>query len=256
MESRVVFTIDPSATSASSQWDLAAQADDRIANNLSLIASLARMRAAEACNEPLKMDSGRVRLILEEFASWLDAAARLHRLLANGKGARSVGIASYLGAIATGIVSSLPDAREIDLEIGPDSGHRVSLDVALALGLIVSELVTNAVKYAHPAKISGKIRLECEAGANGGVRIEVSDDGVGLPDCFDGAKSGEFGLRMVRLLAERIGATIEFKSDELGLRVALRTPASGERTEPSGADEPDAASSNVLGFPSAARTRL
>jgi two-component sensor histidine kinase len=252
----VAFTINPSATMASSQWDLAAEADHLIANNLSLIASLARMRAAETCKEPLKMDSGKIRLIFEEFAGRLDAAALLHRLLANGKGVRSVGIASYLSAVATEIVSSLADAGEIDLEIGPDSGYRVSSETAFPLGLIVSELVTNAIKYAHPAKISGKIRLECHGSANGGVTIEVSDDGVGLPDGFDPAKSGQLGFRLVRSLVEQIGAAIEFESDELGLRVALQIPASGDQADESDADEPDGESSNLLGFPTGRQTRL
>jgi two-component sensor histidine kinase len=83
----------------------------------------------------------------------------------------------------------------------------------------------------------------------------VSDDGVGLPDGFDPANSKQLGFRLVRSLVEQIGATVEFESDELGLRVALQIPASGDRTEKSNADEPDAASSNLLGFPTG-RQRL
>jgi two-component sensor histidine kinase len=255
MESPVAPTINP-LTSARSQRDLAAEADRRIADNLSLIASLSRMRAAETCKAPLKMDSGKVRLIFEEFAGRLDAAARLHRLLASGRGVRSIAIASYLCAIAKAVVSNLTHAGETDLQIDADFGCRVSSEIAFPLGLIVSELVTNAIKYAHPAKISGKIRLECRASAGGGVTIEVSDDGVGLPDGFDPATSGHLGFRLVRSLAEQVGAAIEFESDELGLRVALRVPASGDYTDESDADEPDAASSNLLGFPTGRQTRL
>ena len=238
------------------QSDLAAEADHRIANNLSLISSLARMRMADICKQSAKMDTGKVRLVLEEFAGRLDAVARLHRLLADGRGVRSVEIAGYLRAIATGTVSSLTSEGEIDLQINSDVGYRVAPEKALPLGLLVSELVTNAIKYAHPAKVAGKIGLECRGSASGAVTIEVSDDGVGLPEGFDTAKSGHLGFRLLRLLAEQAGGTIEFESSELGLRVTLDIPATGDRTEGPSAVEPAAPSSGVLGFPTGRQARL
>jgi two-component sensor histidine kinase len=235
--------------------DLAAEADHRIANNLSLIASLVRMRVVETCKEPLKLDTGQVRLILEEFADRLDAVARLRRSLANRRGVQSVEIASYLRAITTAVISSLTSAGEIDLWTGSNLSYPVPLEMALPLGLIVSELVTNAIKYAHPAKIAGKISLDCRLCENGGVLVEVSDDGVGLPDGFDPAKSGHLGFRLVRSLAAQIGATIKFESGELGLRVALRIPATRDQTEEPSPLEPRSPSSSVLEFPMGGRAR-
>ena len=242
-------------TLAKSPADLAAEANNRIANNLSLIAGSVRKRVVETCKEPLKLDTDQVRLVLEELAGRLDAVARLHRLLANGRSVQSVEIASYLRAIATALVSGLTSKGEIDLRTSSNLSYRVAPEMALPLGLIVSELVTNAIKYAHPAKIAGMVKLEYRPCENGGLMIEVSDDGVGLPDGFDPAKSSCLGFRRVRSLAAQIGATIKFESCELGLCVALRIPVTGDQTEAPSAFEPRSPSSNVLEFPTGGRAR-
>jgi two-component sensor histidine kinase len=77
-------------------------------------------------------------------------------------------------------------------------------------------LVTNSVKYAHPARVKGKIRLTC-ARVDGATRITLADDGVGLPDGFDPDTSGGMDLRMTRLLAKQLQARLSFRSSDLGL---------------------------------------
>jgi two-component sensor histidine kinase len=93
----------------------------------------------------------------------------------------------------------------------------------LSLGLLVSELVANSVKYAHPAGLPVKIDIGCEQNACQFV-IEFADDGVGLPEGFDPAVDGGLGLRVVRSLAAQLGATIKFDSSPLGTRVRLKMP--------------------------------
>jgi two-component sensor histidine kinase len=243
-------------TLATNPADLAAEADHRIANNLLLIASLVRMRMVETCKEPLKLDTDRVRLISEEFAGRLGAVAQLHRLLSNRQGVQPVEITGYLRAIAMAVISSLSSVEEIDLRTSSNLSYHAPPKMVFPLGLIASELVTNAIKYAHPAKIAGKISLECHPCENGGVMIEVSDDGVGLPEDLDPSESGHLGFRLVRSLAAQVGATIKFDSSELGLRVALRIPVTGDQTEGPGALEPKSPSPSVLEFPNGGRARL
>jgi PAS domain S-box-containing protein len=98
--------------------------------------------------------------------------------------------------------------------------------------LIVSEAVTNAIRYAHPTGIAGRITVTCSLVSEAGVTIEVTDDGVGLPEGFDPATDGGTGFRVMRALSQRLGAALAFESTSLGLRVSLRVPVdAGQVTE-------------------------
>ena len=208
----------------SSAVDAAAEANHRIANNLSLIASLVRIHGSSICKNPSRMSGGEVRLILEEFGGRIETVARLHRLLASGQ-QEAIDIADYLRDVADAVVSSLAFAGAAELQFASDPGLFVPPEKALSLGLFVGELVTNAVKYAHPAGVAGQINLACRRCADGNIAIEVSDDGVGLPEGVDPMKNGQLGFRLVRSLADQLGAKITFHSDDLGLCFELRMPA-------------------------------
>jgi two-component sensor histidine kinase len=205
-----------------SALDVAAEGNCRTGNNLSLIAGLARQCASSIRKESRTMSGDEVGIILEEFGRRLDTAARLHRLLAIG---RQKALAHYLRDIAEAVISSLSVAGKAELQFDSDPGCSLPPKEALSLGRIVGELVTNAVKYAHPTGIAGKITLSCRRASGGNITIEISDDGVGLPEGLDPIKSDGFGFRLVRSLADQLGATIAFYSDCLGLRFVLHMPA-------------------------------
>src|ERR1700730_1126201 len=196
----------------SSAPDMAMEANHRIGNNLSLIAGLARQSASSIRKESRTMNGDEVGIILEEFGGRLDTVVRLHRLLASGQQKASMHIADYLRDIAEAVVSSLSVAGETELQFVSDPGCSLPPKEALSLGLIVGELVTNAVKYAHPTGVAGKVMVSCRRASGGNITIEISDDGVGLPEGVDPIKNDE-GFRLVRSLADQLGATIAFHSD-------------------------------------------
>jgi two-component sensor histidine kinase len=214
----------PPSVPPSSAFSLAAEANHRIGNNLSLIAALVRMQGSRICKNPRMMSGDEVRLILEELGGRLDAVGRLHRRLADSHGA-SIEIADYLREIVEAVISSLSFAGTTELQFTCDPGCSVSPEQALSLGLILGELATNAVKYAHPAGVAGKVRVDCHRHQDETIVLEISDDGVGLPEGLDPMKSGHMGFHFVRSLADQLGATIEFHSDCLGLRFLLLVPA-------------------------------
>jgi two-component sensor histidine kinase len=209
-----------------STFDAAAEANHRIANNLSIISGLVRMRASAVCKDPRMRGGDEVRLILEEIGSRLNAVAELHRLLAGVPQEASVDIGDYLRDIAEGVVSSISLSGQNQIHFAADPGCHVPPEKALLLGLVVTELVTNAIKYAHPAGVAGQIRLACRRRSDGHLTIEISDDGVGLPEGVDPMQHGHLGFRLVRSLANQLGAAIEFHSDNLGLFFSLNLPAS------------------------------
>lgn len=204
------------------QFDLIAEANHRIANNLAMIAGLARLQAGNIRDDEARFTGGEVRLMLQEFGGRVDAVARLHRLLANPGQPTSIDLVEYLRGVAEAVIATVSGVGQADLRFEGDEGCTISSKRALSLGLIVGELITNAVKYAHPTGIAGQINVSCHKGADGRIVVEVCDDGVGLPDGLDPMASTHLGLRLVRSLAQQLGAEITFDDDGLGLRVALR----------------------------------
>jgi two-component sensor histidine kinase len=195
------------------------------ADCLSVIAELARMQAAGIAESPRLMNRDEVRLMLEEFGERVAAVGRLHGMLANARQGTAIDLAVYFRDVSTSVVSSSAVAEKTKLLFSTEPGCLVSPPSAQALGLILGELATNAVKYAHPTGIAGKIEVGCRKESTGTIVVEVCDDGVGLPDGFDPMKSGGLGLRLIRSLADQIEAKIDFVTGVLGLTFVLRLPA-------------------------------
>lgn len=209
----------------SQEIDAGTEANHRIANNLSMIAGLVRMQGSSIGESPRPMPVGEVRFMLEELGGRLETVARLHRLLASEQHEAPIDLAGYLRDIAEAVVSSLAFTGAARLRFLCDTGCLVRPERALPLGLIVGEVVTNSVKYAHPTGIAGEIKVACRSSHGGDIVIEISDDGVGLPEDFDPLNAGGLGLRLIRLLAKQLRATFAFKNEDIGLRFVLQMPA-------------------------------
>ncbi len=100
----------------------------------------------------------------------------------------------------------------------------IRTQIALSVGFMVGEAVTNAVKYAHPAGAPGVIALDCQRTADGSTIVRIHDDGVGLPQDFDANNDGGLGMRVMRSIAKQLGADLAFVSHATGLTVDLRLP--------------------------------
>lgn len=214
-------------TLAFSRPDLPAGSDRRIADNLSIVAGLVRGQASSLDGRSGMLDRDEVQTILAELGGRVDAVAHLHRLLAESPAEAALSLGDYLEDISAAIVAALSDDRDIRLRFACDPHCFVPPERALSLGFIVVELVTNAVKYAHPTGVAGEIRVGCAQGPEGTITVEVTDDGVGLPEGMDPMKANSLGLRIVRSLAAELGARVEFEHNALGLSCVLQMP--GER---------------------------
>jgi two-component sensor histidine kinase len=165
-----------------------------------------------------------VQFVLEEFAGRLETLGKLHRLLASTANGPTIDIAEYLADIAQGLVSSLTVKGQITLDCEFPVTCVLPVEQAATLGLLIGELIANAVKYAHPAGVAGAIKLETSKRDDATIAIEVSDDGVGLPDDIDPLQSQSIGFRTTRMLTKQIGASISFDNYGLGLSCRLELP--------------------------------
>jgi len=206
--------------------NLHAEANHRIANNLAMIAGLVRLHASDVkAARQENFTRTDVRQLLDEIGSRIETVGRLHRLLSNTRSDGVVNMADHLRETCEALVASMSDERAIALSFCAIGNCAVDPDNAGPVALIVSELVTNSIKHAHPAGAPGKILVRCGPGLAGGIYVEVEDDGVGLPDGFDPWKDGGLGFRVVRNLAYQLGARLAFDMDGLGLKARLIVPA-------------------------------
>ncbi len=76
------------------------------------------------------------------------------------------------------------------------------------MGLILNELITNALKYAYPKDTIGEVAVDLTQSNDRHVRLSISDNGVGLPDNFDWTHSASMGLPIVDMLTHQLGGTL------------------------------------------------
>lgn len=125
-----------------------------------------------------------------------------------------VAMPSYLRAICTGLASQRSD---VSVTVKADDISLPS-EHAVPVGLIVNELVTNSLKYAFEDRTGGSVTIELSAGAGGGrARLEVADDGSGIPE---GAKRGT-GTRLLQSLVRQVAGEMEQTSSEQGTRTTV-----------------------------------
>lgn len=200
------------------------EANHRIANNLSLVAGLLQLQAAEI--DPSRTMSGvEASAFLREATNRVQLVARLHRLLARASDDAAPDLTEFLREIAEATAALLPPEDGPSIRFLGPSVCILGAEKVLPIGLLVGELLTNSLKYAHPSGISGAINVSCGRSQDGDLVVAVSDDGVGLPEGMDPATAKSLGLRLVNALARQVGGALSFDQDGMGLTVTLRLPS-------------------------------
>jgi two-component sensor histidine kinase len=162
----------------------AIKANHRIANNLALIVGLIRFQARKLPQEPL-LPAEEVRGLLQDLSLRIEAVGRLHRHPTRGNEYVTIDLLTYLHEIADTAVCSLPPKTQTEILLDLEPECRIAARQAIAVGLVIGEALTNALKYSHPTRVPGKIGIASRRNAGSGLIIEVSDDGVGLPEGFN-----------------------------------------------------------------------
>ncbi len=201
----------------------------RIANSLSILASSVSNRARHLSKQRQSMSIEEVSLLLNEISARIAAVGKLHRDIATQPEAAHLDLNEHLWKLCDSLIAALAQPGQFELLRGATATCAIETDKVLPVCMIVAELVTNALKYAHPTGVRGRLVIGCRREADGSVIVEVADDGVGLPDGFDPTADGGLGSRTVRLLAKQLGAEVSFVSRPIGLCVELRLPASMAR---------------------------
>ncbi|MDE2403799.1 MAG: response regulator [Sphingomonadales bacterium] len=188
------------------------EANHRVANSLQLVSSLVSLQA-RMVTDPA------ARAALDNTRQRIHAIARIHQRLYASASIRSVDMVPYLEALITelGESWSAPGAaRAIRLQADP---LELATEHAVALAIVVNELVTNACKYAYPPEHPGEIRVDLNS-REGGFRLVVEDDGSGLSANTEPRGTG-LGSRLVEAMASSLNGAITQEDNAPGLRIVL-----------------------------------
>jgi two-component sensor histidine kinase len=131
---------------------------------------------------------------------------------------QALSVRDYLPGLLEEILANFPGGREIQV-VSEIEDFCLGAEVLQPLGIIVNELVTNAMKYAFPRRSRGSIFLSVTR-TGPRVRVAFRDDGEGVPPGFDPRAAAGFGLSLVRLLADSLRARLAFEPGA-GLGVVL-----------------------------------
>lgn len=174
----------------------------RVKNNLQVISSLLSLQSRQLL--------GDARAALDESRSRVQAMALIHQLLYERDDFTSATLAPYLARLCALLADSHGRRGILPVLVLGPGGEQVVLDVerAVPCGLLVNELVTNALKHAGRDRSSGRVEVLLQGGAEGRALLRVSDDGPGLPDGVRPGSTATLGFQLVPLLAEQLAATL------------------------------------------------
>ena len=188
------------------------EVDHRVKNNLTMIGSLLRLQARGISDKDIL---ARLNSMLER----IDALASVHRRLYQSDDVTRFDAGAFALNLATDVVGASGRTEiEVQSDVAPID---ISSTNASALGLVLNEIVTNAVKHGFADGRGGRLTLVARTEGDTGV-ISVADDGPGF-DADDTAEDG-LGRVLIRRLSRQIDAQVDWSPAEPGARVTIRFP--------------------------------
>ncbi|SFD18624.1 ATP-binding protein [Tropicimonas isoalkanivorans] len=189
----------------------------RTGNNLTLIVALIRMSKSQATQEETER-------VLSELETRVAALSKAHELMQKSAQGGIIAARDLLQAVASNAKQAFnaPDLNvTIDVECNTlEMDGRLAVDI----GLIVGEIITNAYKHAFRGRKEGAIRVEFTTDAEGAMALTVSDNGCGLSDDADRPeRSNSLGWRLIRTLTFQNGGKLSVDGSD-GLTVEIHLP--------------------------------
>ncbi len=151
--------------------------------------------------------------------------ALIHERLYQSTDLAKIDFAGYVRNLTGHLLRSYrvnSDAIRLNLEVDPVP---MNFDFAIPCGLIINELVSNSLKYAFPNGRGGEIKVQFRGENGSGLKLMVSDNGIGCPENKNPEKSESLGLKLVRSLTEQLGGTVNYRSKD-GFQCDVSIPRS------------------------------
>jgi PAS domain S-box-containing protein len=173
----------------------------RVKNNMQMVSSLLNLQAASD-NDPV------VLRLIAETQQRVRTMALIHERLYRSKDLARINATTYVEDLVNNLVRAYTRANssiQVVLELGD---FELDLDTAVPCGLIINELVSNALKYAFPNQ-QGEIKLQFWAEATGNYYLVVKDNGIGIPPHIDPQHTGSLGMQLIYGLTNQLRGVVE-----------------------------------------------
>ncbi len=174
----------------------------RVKNNLQIVSSLLYLQSRKTSDDQILS-------VLRESQTRVRSMALIHEKLYQCDDLANINLEDYIRSLTSYLLNSYGVASHmVRLSINVESAP-LGLDRAIPCGLIINELVSNALKYAFPQGRKGEILVDLLCDRDGKLALTVKDDGVGLPEDVDIADTPSLGLQLVNTLVKQLDGTIE-----------------------------------------------
>jgi two-component system, sensor histidine kinase PdtaS len=187
----------------------------RVKNNLQLITSLLKTQSHF-------LEEGSARNALRETLNRVQSMSLIHHKLYTENNLSGIDMRVYIGDLISHLRHSFGDqVCQINFEY---QVQPIRMDTAqsIAVGLILTEAVTNSIKYGFPNRF-GTIRISLLPAAPNSVELTISDNGIGLPGDFDAGRNRSLGMRMIRMLCKQLGGEPVITGSP-GVTITVRFP--------------------------------
>jgi len=181
----------------------------RVKNNMQIISSLLNLQSRS-----LKGEDKRILQIFKDSESRIQSIALLHDLLYRSESMTEIDLEAYVNKLVFRLLSYY-NAEGKNLNIQVDiSKVTLNFDTAIPLGLLINELLSNALKHAFEGRTYGDILVQVKRQGEDKYQLIVSDNGIGLPSDIDLDSSQFLGLRLVKNLSKQINGNLDLGNSE------------------------------------------
>jgi two-component sensor histidine kinase len=189
----------------------------RVKNNLQIISSLLSLQAANVHDSTTLAQ-------FRDSQNRVRSMALIHERLYRSDDLAKINFREYIDDLSGHLLQSyLSQDNTVSLKVEAEDIY-LDIDTAIPCGLLISELVSNALKHAFPQGRSGTLGIEMKQCDDGQYHVVVRDDGVGIAEDLDFRKTKSLGLKLVHNLARQLGGTVDFQNGR-GTEIAVSFPA-------------------------------
>ena len=178
----------------------------RVKNNMQIISSLLRLQAGQ-------VEDQNVLKIFQSCQNRIRSMSLVHEKLYTSKNLSGIFFSDYVNSLTAHLVL----LNKIDpgmVKLKQNMGEiYIDLQIAIPLGLILNELITNSLKYAFPDGREGEIEISMRALDKDSYRLIVQDNGIGIPKDFDFDNPKSFGLQIVKMLVDQLDGRVLITND-------------------------------------------
>jgi len=178
----------------------------RVKNNLQIVSSLLRLQASSIEDE-------KIRELFKTSQERIKSIALIHEMLYGSQDLARIDFPDYVNKLAKNLlVMYYRQARKINLKVDMKN---ISLDInkAIPCGLIINELVSNALKHAFPEGRSGSIEVKMRKDKKGRYKLLIKDTGIGIPENVNLKKPERLGLQILTDLTKQLEGTVNLRRE-------------------------------------------